>query len=389
MPKRAEKLTVTQVNAIIKNKMIELNKRHDQLKKSGGEIKASYIKYMFPVGGVAGLNIQVKLPDSVSWILRTYINGTRKAIGMGGYPEVSLKNAREDSEELKRKIRLDGIDPIENRRAKRVEAKKEKARAIMFVDLANEYVDKRSQEFKTAQQTRKLKGLMTNYILPAIGNMRVTDIDLNDIKAMLDPIWYVKTETASRVRTYTSHVFDLAIARGIYTQLNPARWAGGLKTLLPAQNKISEIKHRESLPVETMPELWVNITTANGVATKCLQFGILTGARYAEMAGVKWSEIDFKEKVWRIPANRMKGAKPRPHDVPLCDEALAVLSSMPREYEIIFPNTKGAALSDTAISKVHKKFNYGVTTHGFRSTFKHWASQPKKFKHTASDDDLS
>lgn len=367
MPKKAAELKDKEVRSIV----------------NGGQ------KGIFPVGRIAGLSIQVTPPDAASWILRTVINGQRKWIGLGSYPEVTLSQAREEAGELKRRIKRDGYDPVEERQQRRSEAKKERLKTYTFKKLALEYVEKRSQEFKTEQQVRKLTNMLDNYAYPLIGDMRITDIDLNGIKSVLDPIWATKTETANRLRIYIGHVFDMAIARGIYTELNPARWDGGLKTLLPAPQKVSKTQHHKALDVELMPEFWAKLKQQEWLGAKVLQFGILTATRSAEMRGALWSEINFDEKIWHIPAKRMKGENPKDHNIPLSTAAVDLLHALPRESELIFPSAKGTALTDATVSKVPKRIGYDVTTHGFRSTFKDWARQYVKFVHQPYDDDLT
>jgi hypothetical protein len=209
MPKKAEELKDKAVRAIVN----------------------ANVKGRYAVGRVSGLVIQVIPPDAASWILRTTINGKRKEIGLGGYPEISLSVAREKALELKSKIDKEDFDPVESKRSQRSQAKKEQFKTYTFDQLAKEYIEKRSCEFKTQQQVRKLTNMISSYASPTLGNMFIKDIDLNTIKKVLDPIWKTKTETASRLRIYISHIFDTAIARGIYTELNPARWDGGLKTI--------------------------------------------------------------------------------------------------------------------------------------------------------------
>nr|WP_297349910.1 site-specific integrase [uncultured Glaciecola sp.] len=367
MPKKAKELTDKAVSALV------------SAKRAG----------VFSVGRVAGLSIQIRPPESASWILRTVIKDKRKWIGLGGYPEVSLKTARIEADELKRKIKREGFDPVEHRKQSRSIAKEEQLKLFTFKQLANEYVEKRSQEFKTQQQVRKLNNIFANYAYPIIGNLLINDINLNTIKSMLDPIWSTKTETANRLRIYVVHVFDMAIARGIYSELNPARWDGGLKTLLPAPRKISKTNHYKTLDVELMPEFWAKLIKQEWQGAKVLQLGILTAARSSEMRGALWTEVDFKNKVWHIPSERMKGQNPKDHNVPLSNEAISLLESMPKISKYIFPNTKDGVLTDATISKVPKRIGYDVTAHGFRTTFKDWARQYVKFSHNPYDDDLT
>ena len=374
MPKRAKELSVKELNSIVA-----------QAKTTLQEGK----KVIFPVGRIAGLNIQIRHPDATSWILRVSVNGKRKWIGLGGYPEVSLATAREEAGELKRRIQREGYDPVEERLQRRSEAKKEQLKTYTFKKLALEYVEKRSKEFKTQQQVRKLTNMLENYAYPVIGEMRVSDIDLNAIKAMLDEIWLTKNETANRLRIYVGHIFDMAIARGIYADLNPARWDGGLKTLLPAPQKVSKTKHHKALDVEQLPEFWGKLVQEEWQGAKVLQFGILTATRSSEMRGALWSEIDFTDKVWRIPASRMKGENPKDHNIPLSSTAIDLLRSLPKDNALVFPSAKGSALTDATVSKVPKRIGYDVTAHGFRSTFKDWARQYVKFSHQPYDDDLT
>lgn len=344
-------------------------------------------KGIYPVGRVSGLNLQVNPPNATSWILRTTINGKRRWIGLGGYPEVTLAKARDDAAELKRRIRLDGYDPIGERTKRRSEAKAEQLKAYTFKKLANEYIDKRAQEFKTQQQVRKLTNILNTYAFPIIGDMQINDIDLITIKEMLVPIWSTKTETANRLRIYVSHIFDMAIVLKIYDGLNPARWDGGLKALLAKPQTISKTKHHKALDVELMPEFWAKLSQQEWMGAKVLQLGILTGTRSAEMRGAEWSEIDFKTNVWKIPAERMKTKKR--HSIPLSNAAINLLHSMPKTSKYVFPSAKNGTLTDATVSKVPKRIGYDVTTHGFRSTFKDWARQPLVFNHQPFADEAS
>lgn len=383
MPKQVAKLTDKQIKTIIKQ-----------------GIKGNYA-----VGGVAGLALQIRPPNGISWILRTVTKGGRRSIGLGGYPEVSLANAREEAGELKRKIKRENFDPVESNKSVKIETKKAKYKEKTFKELAEEYIEKRASEFKTPQQVRKLTNILTNYAYPTLGKMQLTDIDLNVIHNLLvqktevinrktkekkkTTLWKGKTETANRLRMYLNQIFDIAIARGIYTDLNPARWDGGLKTILAAPQKVNKTEHHKALPVEDLPKFWAKLTAQEWQGAKVLQFGILTSTRSAEMRGTLWSEIDLDNKVWKIPAARMKGEHPKDHNIPLSGAALTLLKTMPKTSEFVFPSLKGGMLTDATVSKVPKRIDYDVTAHGFRSTFKDWARQYVKFSHEPYDDDLT
>ncbi|WP_289028763.1 site-specific integrase [uncultured Paraglaciecola sp.] len=333
----------------------------------------------FAVGRVAGLGIQVRGSTASSWILRVVVNGKRRNIGLGGYPELSLSNARTTAGTIKEKIRI-GIDPISERKAIKSKTKEEQAKLITFKELANEYIEKRSKDFKTIQQLRKLKQILRDYALPSIGERIISDINLNDIKSMLLPLWETKTETAQRLRIYVSHIFDAAIAQSLYTELNPARWDGGLKTLLPPPAKITKTQHHKALVVEDMAKFWGELTKREWMSAKALQFLILTAARSGEVRKATWNEINFNDRLWTIPAERMKAGKE--HKVPLSSLAITLLKQMPQECEYIFPSTKMSPLTDVSISKAPKRIGYDVTAHGFRSTFKDWS---RKYTNYADD----
>lgn len=282
---------------------------------------------------------------------------------------------------MKDKIR-NGVDPITERKVLKSEAQLELARQRTFKELANEIIDKRSKDFKSTQQLRKLEQLMRDYALPVIGNRIISDVTLNDINSMLLPLWETKTETATRLRIYVSHVFDAAIAQGLYKELNPARWEGGLKTLLPPPAKIRKTEHHKALPVENISEFWQLLNQKEWRSAKALQFLILTAARSGEVRKATWDEIDLDSQLWTIPAHRMKAGKE--HQVPLSTPATKLLKQMPRECEYIFPSNKLTPLTDVSISKAPKRIGYEVTAHGFRSTFQDWA-----WKYTNYADDVT
>jgi integrase len=147
-------------------------------------------------------------------------------------------------------------------------------------------------------------------------------------------------------------------------------------------SKVSKVEHYKALPVTDMPEFMEKLAAEDWTGAKALHFGILTAARSGELREATWEEIDFDTKVWTVPADRMKGG--RSHKVPLCDSAVTLLESMPRESDYLFANTKGRPLADATISKAPKRIGFDVTAHGFRSTFKDWARE-----HTSYTDEVS
>lgn len=338
------------------------------------------------VGGVPGLSLQIKNKDSISWIMRIMIDGQRRSIGLGSYSTVKLSDARQKAREVQRRARNDSFDPITAKREKRAQQAATKLKLTSFAQVASEYIEKKSKEFKTAKQVQKLTNQIETYALPFIGKLPIGEIRIRHIMEMLTPIWETKTETANRVRIHVKKIFDRAIALGLLETANPADW-DALKEILPAPGKVSKTEHYAALPVEQMPEFWQKLQTLEYMGAKALQFGILTAARSGEIRGAKWSEIDFKARTWTVPADRMKATKA--HVVPLSDAAMTLLDAMPRECDYIFPSTKQTQLTDMTISKAPKRVGYDVTAHGFRSTFKDWARQPKEYGHEQYADELS
>lgn len=334
---------------------------------------------LHPVGGVAGLLLVCKPPPEGqeiggrSWILRTKVGQKRRDIGLGAYPDVSLAMARERAREAKDKIRR-GIDPVAERRALQSALTAEQAKAVTFADVAKEYVEKKSREFKSAKQVYKLKQQLETYAYPVVGHLVIADIDRAHIVKLLEPIWISKHETASRVRLHVERVLDLAGVKGLRTGDNPARWKGNLDLTFSAGHKIAKRKHHNALPVEDMPAFWQELAKLDTVGAYVLRFTILTAARPGEARGVRWDEIDLEAKLWTVPAERMKGGKQ--HKVPLTSATVKMLKSLPRINDYVFPGPRaGNPISDVAVSKVPKGLGHDVTAHGFRATFRTWAQE--------------
>lgn len=344
------------------------------------------------VGGVSGLLLQVTKTGARSWILRYTTGETvesqsgrayfkRCDLGLGGFPDVTLRMARDSARDIKAKLRQ-GIDPKVERKALRSAMVAEQAKAVTFEDLAKEYVAKKAKEFKTTKQVRRLEHYLGSYAYPHIGKMVVGDIERAHIVRMLDPIWDTKTETASRVRLNVERILDLGGVKGLRTGDNPARWKGNLEHTYAARNKVAKVQHYKALPVSEMSEFWSKLKEQAGMGARALEFLVLTAARSGEIRGATWQEIDLTRRLWTIPAERMKAGKE--HRIPLSEVAIAVLEDLPRVNDVVFHNNKGRPLSDVMISKVPKTIGYQVTAHGFRSTFKDWASE-----HTAYPDEVS
>jgi integrase len=197
----------------------------------------------------------------------------------------------------------------------------------------------------------------------------------------LEPIWTSKPETAGRVRGRIESVIDWATARGYRQGENPARWRGHLENLLPKKSKVRRVEHHAALPYAGLAEFMVELRQQEGIAARALEFAILTAARTGEVLSTRWSEIDFKARLWTIPGSRMKAGKE--HRVPLSDAAMAVLEGMEatREGDFVFPGGRaGRPLSNMAFLMLLRRIGRGdLTAHGFRSTFSDWCTECTNF----------
>ena len=346
---------------------------------------------LHPVGGVAGLLLQAKPSGAKSWIYRTQVAGKRRNIGLGGFPDVTLSQAREKAREMREKIR-EGIDPVEHSKAVQRALKAAQMANITFADAMSKYIAMKSKEFKNPRQEQQWTNSLTTYALPHIGKVPVREIDLHHIKAVLDPIWEEKTETANRVRARMENILGWCAVHGYRSNENPAKWQGYLDEVYPSPEKIKKKAHFAALPVEKMPEFMRQIQKHTGTAARALEFLILTASRTNEVigdkrigkAGVTWQEIDLQRKVWTVPADRMKSGKQ--HKVPLTDAAVDLLKGMEqgKPDQLIFPGPKGDIPSNNFLSALLKRMDQPVTAHGFRSTFKDWARE-----YTAYADEVS
>ena len=324
------------------------------------------------VGGVSGLYLNVTDTLATSWILKKKVGNRRPEYGLGAYPGVTLAGARDKARQYVEMLEQ-GIDPKAAKAAARSALVRSQAKAVTFRQVATRFIAKKSEEYKTAIQTEKLTHRLETYAYPYLGSMVVADIERAHIINMLKPIWKTKTETATRVRAYVERILDLAGTEGLRGGDNPARWAGNLELSLPKPGKVAKVEHFKALPVGDMAEFMKQLRALDYMGAKALEFSILTAARSGEMRLATWEEIDFRAKVWTIPAERMKGG--RVHKVPLCASAVKLLKSIPRDSDYIFHNTKGGRISDVSVSKVPKQLGYDVTAHGFRATFRTWAQE--------------
>lgn len=345
MPKKAETLSAVAVN---------------KLSEPG----------MHAVGGVPGLHLRVLPSGSKTWVIRVMVEGKRADLGLGGFPAVSLADARAAGKALRQQI-ASGSNPVAERHAKRAE----RATAQTFAQAAEAYIKAHAPGWKSAKHAQQWRNTLETYALPVMGQLRTRQIELRHVLAVLQPIWETKTETATRLRSRMELVLDWATAHGQREGLNPARWRGHLDKLLPKPAKVAKTQHHAALPVGELGAFMAELRQQASIGARALEFVILTAARSGEVRGATWAEIDLTAGVWAIPGERMKAG--RDHRVPLSGAALALLAGLPRMTgsDLVFQAPRGGPLSDMTLSAVLRRMEVVAVPHGFRSTFRDWVAE--------------
>lgn len=349
------------------------------------------------VGGVVGLKLQISKTGSRSWIFRATIAGEIKDIGLGSYPSIKLKTARELAEEMRKQIQR-GLDPKEERDKKKREIAQAKANRKTFDECAETYISNIESKWKNVKTGPQWRSSLKSYASPVIGKLPVSEITVHHILRVLTPIWTKKAETASRVRARIEAVLAFATTQGYRKGDNPARLKGNLDTQLPSTQGIKRNSHHPALPYTQISTFFSDLQSRKADSAKALAFMILTAARSGEVRGATWKEIDLVAKTWRIPSTRMKAGKE--HIIPLSALAIKILNTLTKgkPNELVFPGARGREMSDVTLSKqlkaTHecKKKTDGVgyvdphqddkvvTPHGFRSTFRDWAAEQTNFQ---------
>jgi integrase len=326
----------------------------------------------------AGLYLRVEKgahEPTKSWLFRYGVGGRERYCGLGPLHTIGLAEAREKAKEC-RQIILDGGDPIAARRARRSQQRIASAKAMTFRECAKAYILDHAPTWRTAKSGAQWVHSLTTYAYPAIGSLLVKDIGTGEVLRVLEPIWKTKTRTAARVRGRIESILAWAAVRGYRASENPARWTGHLKEALPAPGKLRSVEHLAALPYTEVAAFMADLRKDTAVTARALEFVILTATRLGEVLGAKWDEVDLK--TWAIPPERTKAN--REHRVPLCDRALTIVAEMRevRSCEFVFPGRSGRnRLGPSTLQKVIARLGRKgeITAHGFRATFRTWASE--------------
>ena len=250
------------------------------------------------------------------------------------------------------------------------------------------YLKAHKSGWRNPKHRQQWQNTLATYASPAFGPLSVHDVDTGLVMQAIEPIWATKPETAGRLRGRIESVLDWAKVRGYRSGENPARWKGHLDHLLPARGKVRQVKHHTALPYAELPSFLVALRSQDGVAARALEFLILTAVRTGDVIGndrddappMRWQHVDLKTQVWMIPKTKTNTE----HRVPLSRAAIALLKSMKavhQDGDIVFPGIRMAQpLSNGSMLRVLDRMGYAdLTVHGFRATFKTWASENTNF----------
>jgi integrase len=330
----------------------------------------------------AGLYLQVtagKQRVTKSWLFRFVLDGKERRMGLGSLLDVSLAQARDRAAVARRQAK-EGSDPIERRRATRATSSLVTAKAMTFDQCRDAYISSHRSAWRNTKHAWQWGASLKKYVTPIFGNVSVKDVDVALVMKALEPIWATIPETASRLRGRIEAVLDWAKVRGLRSGENPARWRGHLDHLLPRRSKVRKVEHHASLPYAEMGSFMTLLRDRDAIAARALEFAILTAGRTGEVLGARWNEINLDERVWIVPANRMKAGKE--HRVPLSAPAIAVVNAMckVRQNDYLFPGDRHASLSNTSMLMLLRRMGRGdLTVHGFRSSFRDWAAELTNF----------
>jgi integrase len=340
------------------------------------------------VGAVAGLYLYINDAGARSWVLRAMVGGKRRHMGLGGFPDVTYAQAKEKARKARADIEA-GIDPIAQRKSAVSQLLAQQGQEKTFEQAAKGYLDSHGDSWRNPKHRAQWVSTLETYAFPVMGKLAVQDVALGHVLAVLEPIWKIKSETASRLRGRIENVLDWASARQYRTGDNPARWKGCLDKLLPAPSKVKKVEHHRALPIDRLDGFLKTLRGINGMSARALEFAILTAARSGEVRGAAWSEIDLEAKVWTVPAERMKAG--REHRVPLSGQVLSLLLKLPRVSgnDLVFPAPRGGQLSDMSLTAVMRRMEVDAVPHGFRSTFRDWAGESTNYPREVAEQALA
>lgn len=320
-------------------------------------------------GDGGGLHLVVDPSGARRWIVRVVVKGQknkkggslRTDFGLGGADIVTLNQARERALEYRRMAKQ-GLNP-------RFNATRE---VPTFEEIAQQVHIDRMPTWKSEKHGQQWMTTIRDYAFPKIGRMPVDSIGQPEVLMCLAPIWTEKHETARRLSQRIKIVLDVAKSKGHRSGENPVTAIHDAQVLPKIKAKP---KHHKAMTWQDVPAFYADLKARDAMAAKALRVTCLTGSRSNEVLGMRWEEIDFEARLWTCPAERMKTGEE--HRVPLTDEMLAVIEPLKAmKSDFVFEGQKrNKPLSNMSMLMLLRRMGVeGVTVHGFRSTFRDWAS---------------
>jgi integrase len=320
-----------------------------------------------------GENVYLQISEwgTRAWVFRYVRDGKARHVGLGPYDLLTLAEARDRGHAMRRQL-LDGIDPLEAKRAAKRGQKLASARSKTFKQVALEYIAQHEGTWRGDRSRQQWTNSLTQHAFPHLGDMPIAEIDVAAVLSVLDPITRTVPETAARVRHRIAAILDFAAARDLRAHDNPAR----RPKLLPKRKRT--VRHFPAMAYTAMPDFVQQLGSRPEPSARALEFLILTCARPGEVLGMKWQEVDLAAGVWTVPGERMKSG--REHRVPLSSRCIELLAALPRTSEYVFPGRR-TGVKPYPMTFVHllRKMGHSVTAHGFRASFKTWASERTAF----------
>tara|TARA_R110002012_G_scaffold4286_3_gene19780 strand:+ start:5922 stop:7193 length:1272 start_codon:yes stop_codon:yes gene_type:complete len=339
-----------------------------------------------------GLRLRVKEGKRFSWIFVYKKNYKRIRIGLGSLRHVSLIEARNKAQKLS-KLQADGIDPADHIAKAKTAANAKIKNSKTLKEISEKYLITNIRGNGTTTISGK-RGKLYKHVYPVIGDKLVCDINRNHIQSVLNPIWYKIPSTAKRIQELLENIFNFAKVNSYYTGDNPAQWTGVLSQLYQTPEKIRPHKRHRSIAWDESPQLMVKIIKhyeechnsikQNKINFKCLQLTFLSACRSVEIREGQWAEIDWNQRLWIIPADRMK--KRKKHVVYLSNQSFKILKELEANkthHQYIFPGplTEKPQQPKAMIDALKEINMYQKTTvHGLRSCFKSWVDHQTNLK---------
>jgi integrase len=341
-----------------------------------------------------GLNLIVTRIGTRRWELRICSRGRRRQLGLGTYPSVTLEKARSEASSIREKIKMGEAPP--GRRVAQPTAPPSTGASLTLRDAFSAFFSDKRLTLQNEKVIAAWPISMERYVFSKLGNEQIAAITTRQVADALRPIWHTKIETAQKVRERLKQLFDWAIACEHRVAGNPAI---AVRSILGPQNQV--VIHHPALPHARAPELVQRLRAWDGFeSTKlALEWLLLTVTRSSETRFATWHEVDIEQRLWTIPAQRMKTR--REHVVPLAPRCLEIVDECrtrwPHQPLLFLGHKVGRPLSENAFCNAIQAIGLGTeqrrdgtvarlaVAHGLRSTFRDWAAEVARARHEVAE----